>query len=167
METQGLTKLRVILNPMFFTIMALLYAYIKDAYIQAGARTPNFLEYTALIGANSLSPPTPRALWIAAAATKAHAGSSCAWCRRADHAVGCAVPAGGVGAAEPRHGGAAARDALQAASGRARRHPVVLLRNLLPRVRTAQSSHPELILSLDFELGFCALILSSHLEVSS
>ena len=57
LETQGLTKLRVILNPMFFTIMALLYAYIKDAYIQAGARTPNFLEYTALIGANSLSPP--------------------------------------------------------------------------------------------------------------
>ena len=62
MESQGLTKLRVILNPMFFTIMALLYAYIKDAYIQAGARTPNFLEYTALIGANSLSPPPPRTL---------------------------------------------------------------------------------------------------------
>ena len=61
LETQGLTKLRVILNPMFFTIMALLYAYIKDAYIQAGARTPNFLEYTALIGANSHSPP-PRTL---------------------------------------------------------------------------------------------------------
>ena len=59
LETQGLTKLRVILNPTFFTIMALLYAYIKDAYIQAGARTPNFLEYTALIGATP-PPPPPR-----------------------------------------------------------------------------------------------------------
>ena len=39
----GFSKLRVILNPLCFTLFALFFAFIKNAYIEAGTRPPIFV----------------------------------------------------------------------------------------------------------------------------